>query len=311
MSIVCGSTSHGSTPIQAAAGVPASGANLRGDPPAKASDSVTTTTTKGAEPRVVEIEFLSARPVPFRMELSPRPDSSEYIELTPAPDDAAFQQRIRQVVQSEFARYPEGTLDSLVDLIIIGGEVSHSGRPVDGAYLFNLVFIAIGEKDLGRATDQRVAITLHHEISSLFRDRYRRTFDEVRFRAALPLRFVYEDERPDVNGSAPARPWESVVPLVYLEAGFLKPRAMRNLEQDLSSYAEELFVRPARLLRMFAGDSLVARKARVVRDFYVAIDARFAAILDGEGSTLFLPPATSTVELETSTPASSELPAAR
>ena len=227
------------------------------------------------------------------MEFSPSGEPEWVIELTSTPLASAVQDRIRNVVERELARYPAGSLDQILDAVLIGGDLTVGGLTARGAYAFGLVFLAIGERDWGQATDERVIATLHHEISSLFLRAHRDRFDETRFRGALPTGFRYEADRIENGEYQQIRGWEFDVSLGYLEAGFLKPWAMRSLEQDFNSYAEELFVRSPRLLRMFAPESLVGRKARVVRDFYLAIDPRFAEVFEGEGSTILFPQAQS------------------
>ncbi len=234
--------------------------------------------------RTVEIDFVSARPVPYRLDESCPPDPIRYIEVAPAPDGDAMRQRIRDLLQAEFSRYPDGILVPPLDLIVVGSSVSRTGQPSSGASLFDLTFIAMGEHDLGPATDERVARAFHHEMAKRFRQQFQSLFNESQFRAVLPPSFVYEEGHPGTPVPPPTGQWESVVTLGYLEAGFLKPGDMRSLAEDMDSYAEELLVRPSRLFRMFAADSPVARKAGVVRDFYLAIDPRFAPLIDGGGS---------------------------
>jgi hypothetical protein len=239
-----------------------------------------------------EISFYASAPIPLRMELPASGGGYAHLELTPAPVDPELERRIRSIVQSELGRYPTGTLDCL-DAVMIGGELTVAVNAAKGAYLLGIVFLTVGDADLGWATDDRVVSTLHHEISSVLLHAHRSRLDEARYRAALPAGFRYAEDQDSRVWLQPLRGWEFDVSLGYLESGFLEPWAMRGLEQDFNSYAEELFVRPPRLLRMFAPESLVGRKARVVRDFYLAIDPRFAEVFEGEGSPILFPQAQS------------------
>lgn len=242
------------------------------------------------EGRLPDIKFYSSAPIPLRMQLPVSGEGDVLFELTSAPVDPKLEQRVRSIVESELRRYPTGTLDCL-DAVMIGGELTVAVNAAKGAYLLGIVFLTVGDADLGWATDERVVSTLHHEISSVLLHAHRTRLDESRFRAALPADFRYAEQQDSRVWLRPIRGWEFDVSLGYLEAGFLKPWAMRSLEQDFNSYAEELFVRPPRLLRMFAPESLVGRKARVVRDFYIAIDPRFAELFEGEGSPILFPQA--------------------
>ena len=243
-----------------------------------------------AASRRPEVSFYSQAQIPLRMELPVSGEGDVLFELTSAPVDPKLEQRVRSIVESELRRYPKGTLDCL-DAVMIGGELTVAVNAAKGAYLLGIVFLTVGDADLGWATDERVVSTLHHEISSVLLHAHRSRLDEARFRAALPAGFRYAEDQDSRVWLQPLRGWEFDVSLGYLEAGFLEPWAMRCLEQDFNSYAEELFVRPPRLLRMFAPESLVGRKARVVRDFYIAIDPRFAELFEGEGSPILFPQA--------------------
>ena len=253
-----------------------------GSAPHATSSSSPPKTNVGGLP---DISFYSSAPLPLRMEVPFTGESEIVFELTPAPADPKLEQRVRSMVESELGRYPTGTLDCL-DAVMIGGELTVAKNAGKGAYLLGIVFLTVGDEDLGWQTDERVVSTLHHEISSVLLHEHRSQLDEARFRAALPAGFRYAEDQGVRVWLQPLRGWEFDVSLGYLEAGLLKPWAMRCLEQDFNSYAEELFVRPPRLLRMFSPESLVGRKARVVRDFYIAIDPRFAELFEGEGSPI-------------------------
>ena len=242
--------------------------------------------------RLPDISFYSSAPIPLRMQLPVSGERDVLFELTSAPVDPKLEQRVRSIVESELGRYPTGTLDCL-DAVMIGGELTVAKNAGKGAYLLGIVFLTVGDEDLGWATDERVVSTLHHEISSVLLHAHRSRLDEARYRAALPAGFRYAEDQDSRVWLQPLRGWEFDVSLGYLESGFLEPWAMRCFEQDFNSYAEELFVRPPRLLRMFAPESLVGRKARVVRDFYISIDPRFAELFEGGGSPILFPQAQS------------------
>ncbi len=231
---------------------------------------------------VPEIQFLLPRPVPFRMDSS-LPGAPSVIELAPIAFGTATRARIRQVLEREMAKYPPGTL-GVADLIIIGSTLEHNGRRVGGVYDMGLIFMAAGEADRGPETDADVARIFHHEVAHGLQLWYGSSFDEARFRAALPPGFVYRDELPDhqpqQQDGAPRGFGTYSLGLEQLEEGFLSPWAREKISEDVSYYAQQLLCRPALVLDLFAPDSRVGRKARVVRDFYAAIDPRFAALFE-------------------------------
>lgn len=229
--------------------------------------------------------FLGPRPpqFPFRMELTAPPDPPAVLELSPFAPGEAVQDRLRRLLRSEIARYPAGTLDGVVDKVIIGSTLTYNGHAAGGAYLVSIVFIAAGEQDAGAATDAHVVRAFHHEVSSILLHWPPGRFDEAKFRAALPEGFVYRYDRPSAAPDAPFAPSDNIPSLELIDEGFLIPWAKWNMEQDFNSYAEVLMSKPGLLLKTFAPESRVGRKARVVRDFYVTIDPRFEAMLDPDG----------------------------
>lgn len=238
-----------------------------------------------------KVEFVGPRPpdLPFRMDLSPGPpEPPAAIELSSVTFDEAAQNRLRRLLCVEMAKYPSDVLES-VSQVYVGGTLTYNGEAVGGFHFLGMVFIAAGEQDAGAWTDAHVARAFHHEVSHALMDAHRAKFDAARFREALPAGFVYTEERPVGVGGSPVieegphpgpGPGEDSPSLDLLHEGFLVPWAKRGMDEDFASYAEVLLRRPELLLVTFAPESRVGRKARVVRDFYVAIDPRFEAVLE-------------------------------
>lgn len=235
-----------------------------------------------------EIKFLLPRPVPFKMDFSPLPEEPSIVELAPVTFGEATQTRLRELLRTEMVKYPPGTLGAL-SAITVGSTLKYNGRPAGGFQFVGLVFIAAGEADTGAATDAHVVRAFHHEASHALMDAHGAAFDAARFRAALPERFKYRDELPGVVGAAVAKeappgPCEDSPSLDLLAEGFLVPWAKDSLHEDFSSYAEVLLRKPGLLLDLFAPDTRIGRKARVVRDFYVTLDPRFAQVFESARS---------------------------
>jgi hypothetical protein len=193
----------------------------------------------------------------------------------------------RRALEAAMDRYPAGFLGANLSLVVVFRSLEYNGLSPAGTYLFDQVYLAAGEYPAGEPRDIRIAQIFHHEVSSILLHRHRHLFDEARFRAANFPGFVYTDEADGADpvlavnrqhtaaGSTPSLP--------ELAWGFLVPYARTHVEQDFNTYAEILLWRPDLLLNLFAPDSPVGRKARVVRDFYIAIDKRFEAVLTPRG----------------------------
>lgn len=207
----------------------------------------------------------------------------------PAPRKEA--EAARAVIERELDRYPPGFITSdtsgrgVVAGVFIYRTLTVNGVPAGGTYVApGIVYLAVGTRAArGRIWEESIIRTLHHEISSQLLFRYRTLFDEEAFRALLPDGFVYEDERPGAEISDIRFDRNRVGSLQDLADGFLTEFASRNLEQDLNTYAEILMWRPE-LLDQFDARSRVARKAAIVRAFYISIDGEFEAVLEGSGA---------------------------
>jgi len=237
------------------------------------------------EGKTPTIEFAGPRPpqFPFRMDLTRPPEPPLVITGTPFSQDDVAQAQVRRVLEREFKKYPPGVLYATVGAVLVFNTLKVNERLAAGTYTIGLVFIAAGEHFVGEAWENDIAQTLHHEVSSLLLFQNFLKFDKQAFDATLPEKFVYIYDRPGANTEAPYTSDDFIPSLALLSDGFLVPWAMRNLEQDFNSYAEILLWRPELLLRVFAPDSAVGRKARVVRDFYIAIDKRFEAVFAPAG----------------------------
>lgn len=239
---------------------------------------------EAAEP-ALSLTFLGPRPAsfPFRMDWTVKPGRPVVFELSPFTLGSAAEDRLRKRLQSEVARYPAGTVTSVLDEVIIGDKLTLNGLSVGGTCQFGVVLIAAGEIDNESKIDTHVVRAFHHELSSVLLNSHSHKFDEARFRSALPAGFVYRDDRPDDDRTQRSDSQEFTATLELLEAGFLFPWAMDNVVQDFNSYAEVLMCRPELLLETFAPESRIGRKARVVRDFYLSIDPRFEEMFRKSG----------------------------
>lgn len=218
------------------------------------------------------------------MDLTDDPDHP--VVLTGSPLSSTEHDRLRPLLEAQLDRYPPGVLKApdgsktILGSVLVFRTLSVNGSPVAGTYYPGLVFLAAEAFPIaGAEQDAYLARALHHEVSSLLLLTFRRAFDEARFRAALPPGFVYADEAAGADPAQVFAATNSIRSIQHLADGFLATYADRNIEQDLNSYAELLLWKPELLLRTFAPDSRVGQKARIVRDFYIAIDPRFEALL--------------------------------
>ncbi|MCC6230929.1 MAG: hypothetical protein IT432_17090 [Phycisphaerales bacterium] len=194
----------------------------------------------------------------------------------PVPPDRI--DHIKGVVEKALSMYPPGFLASQLRGVIVENTIAYDSQSCNGTYIFDLVFIAAGAyPENGKRQDDYTTRAVHHEISSVLLNKHRGLFDEARFRSANPPGFVYADEGGPKLGSSPVNTSPEMPEMKY---GFLANYARQNLEQDFNSFAEVMLWEPGILLEPELSEMPIGRKARAVRDFYVAIDTRFASIFD-------------------------------
>lgn len=235
---------------------------------------------KRNRPERVPINFsqLTAR---FPLRIGDGPESV----LVGFPLALAHYDRVRRIVEAELRRYPPGLLEAELDDIVIFDTLSINDVPAGGTCFETMVFVAAGNGQGGLRSDRDIALTIHHEISRILRLWRDHLIDDQRFLAANPPGFEYVADQHraagiDLTDSDYFRTASFYISLTDLTQGFLEPGSRLHQNQDFTNYAHALFMNPTLLLRAFAPDSAVGRKARVVRDFYLAVDPRFATVFE-------------------------------
>lgn len=231
-----------------------------------------------------KVDFVRPWPPQTALRLDYAPDANPpgFLELSRFTAGRKVQERLRRILVAELSRYP-ADLQGMPDAIMIGSTLTHTGRSVGAAHMLGMVFIAAGDQDAGALTDAHVVRALHHEIAHSLLDVHGDKFDAKRFRELLPTGFTYVADQNPVAEQEPFAPGNDSPTLELLNDGFLVPWAKHSINEDFCSYSEVLLQRPDYLLDLFAANSVVGRKARVVRDFYIAIDARFASMFRTSG----------------------------
>lgn len=232
-----------------------------------------------------------APPTPeVRVPLGPlNMDLADIYDLTITGTPVPFVERdaVARIVRRELERYPRDTIVSaeagrtVVSAVYIYRDLNVNGGPAGGTYVPpGLVYLSAGTAETrGDIWEEFLVRALHHEVSSQLLFRHRTLFDEQAFRDVLPEGFVYEDERPNADSFDIHKDKPGVESLQDLADGFLTDYASRNIEQDFNTYAEILLWRPE-LLDQFAADSRVARKAAIVRQFYLKVSEDFRPLVE-------------------------------
>jgi hypothetical protein len=179
------------------------------------------------------------------------------------PADAAY---ALEGVEAALDQYPDGFVAKLIRAIFICGVLHVNGTRSGGTYGPLWIVLAAPADFNAESTRLTSYMGVHHELSSFVLRHAPTTLSA--WQALEPNNAAFtEDAR-----AAIARGLDDAAP--DPASGFLSAYAATNPENDFNTYAETMFAEPAKLVRLAKQHELVARKLRVVRDAYVAIDAR-------------------------------------
>jgi hypothetical protein len=194
---------------------------------------------------------------------------------TAADDDVA---RVRAVVETEAGKYPATFFERAKMVWVVEG-LSISTCPVGGTYSGDTVILSTrfgteGAAGCRVATETELAEIFHAELSSIVLSKDSECFPRDQWLREAPAGFAYAGDGLDAvrRGAAQMFPQCDGV-----EQGFLSQYALASIEEDVNAYAIWMMYRPNDL-RMFSRRvGAVARKAKLLRDFYLGIDGSFGA----------------------------------
>jgi len=175
------------------------------------------------------------------------------------------------------AVYPEGVLDTYAPRVLLAGRLEILSHRVGGTLQPGWVLLATDYLGPGNGSGA-LARVYHHEVSSLLIAS--RPFPDALWRAALPDAFSYPEG--DAARLAATRVHADDLEPFHAD-GFVSDYGVSSMENDINTYAELLLSDPGRLAALAIEYPAIARKARLVRDYYEALHPDFAARLAENG----------------------------
>lgn len=246
--------------------------------PAPAAKAIGTAT----EISGIKIEFATQA-----IRLAVGKENPESLVIAGTPMETPEASKVSAALARAAARYPATVLASVIDKVEFFQPLTVNDRPTTGAHAARTLMLA-GREILGFrfASEEDLERSFHNETASLLLERYPKLLDGAKFKGANPSIFNYADDI--MPGSFPASGYAHLrflpTRLSDLAEGFLSTLSNVSLEVDFAIYGEHLMWKPEVLLNTFAADSAVGKKTRVVRDFYLAFDPRFAAAFAPEAA---------------------------
>ena len=184
-------------------------------------------------------------------------------------------------IEAALSRYPSAFVGLLIKAIFVAGSIRIEGALAGGTYGPAWIILA-APIDIGAASIELTCrIGVHHELSSFV---YLRGQTVQRWQESEPKTWSFAGSaaRQLAGDRAPAPP---------VETGFLSAYGATSPENDFNVYAEKMMTEMGTVMRLAAIAPLVARKAALVRQAYLAIDPRMDRAFSELGmAAALLPP---------------------
>jgi hypothetical protein len=177
-------------------------------------------------------------------------------------------------IEPSLAQYPPGFVAGLIRAIFICGEMWIEGERAGGTYGPAWLLLS-APLDIGRA---RITLTnrrlVHHELSSLV---YYRGGNAQIWQETIPSDWAFRE-----SAAAQLRDRGSPPPV---ETGFLNAYGATSTENDFNIYAEKMMTEMNTVMQLAQRVPVIARKAALLRQIYVAIDPRMDDVFSALGMT--------------------------
>jgi hypothetical protein len=182
-------------------------------------------------------------------------------------------ERSKSIMITALDKYPTLLLKNnlksvyvLKSMIFYGVNYGGTNSPPDIVYVVN-DGVSMGY------TDIVIEKTFHHEFSSVLKYNY--GFDETAWRQVNPAGFVYFDEATGGAGAIKAGKASQVFDLKEHEIGFLYEYAESTLENDLNSFAENIFMGEESFFNIIESYDKLEMKLDLIVAFYNSLDPMF------------------------------------
>jgi Putative zinc-binding metallo-peptidase len=177
--------------------------------------------------------------------------------------------RIVPLIEDFASAFDSGFLRSNLKDIYLLSELRCFGKSYGGTNSLSALYLRVGTASQG-FTDRYLSLSLHHEFSSILMRNY--TFPSQEWTLINGPDFAYSQNSVEVLGQTALESPAGEL----LKAGFLNRYSMTTLENDFNEIASWLFVRREELCQFEVKYEKIARKSKLVIQFYNSIDPTLA-----------------------------------
>jgi len=182
-------------------------------------------------------------------------------------------ERSKNIMITALEKYPTQLLINNLKNVYVLKSMSFYGVNYGGTNSPpDIVYVANDGVSMGY-TDIVIEKTFHHEFSSVLKYNY--GFDETAWRQINPAGFVYFDEATGGAGAIKSGKASQVFDPKEHEMGFLYEYAESTLENDLNSFAENIFIGDESFFDTVESYEKLQDKLNLIVAFYNSLDPMF------------------------------------
>jgi hypothetical protein len=183
-------------------------------------------------------------------------------------------ERSKIIMINALDKYPTQLLKNILKNVYVLKSMSFYGVNYGGTNSPSNVYVANEGMNMGY-TDIAIEKTFHHEFSSVLYNNYRNLFDENSWRQINPAGFGYFDEATGGAGAIKAGKASQIFDPEEHEMGFLYEYAESTLENDINSFAENIFMGEESFFNTVESYDKLEMKLDIIVAFYNSLDPMF------------------------------------
>lgn len=187
------------------------------------------------------------------------------------PLERSERQRIINILDKAFDKYPESVLKNDLDRVYALKSLKFYGVSYGGTNSKNTIYLADDESN-PNYTNHFIEGVFHHEFSSILLRTYPEVLDEEIWNSINPSRFIYGNGGiiAILNGEASV-----LLDPKLFESGFLTKYSESAIEEDINVFAQNLFTGGHEFWEAVDTHKKIKKKASLLINFYHQIDPSF------------------------------------
>jgi hypothetical protein len=196
---------------------------------------------------------------------------SRRINATAEPLEPGERQRMIDILERAFSKYPDHVLRDNLDRIYALKSLTFYDLPYGGTNAKNTVYLADNPASPA-FTDNFIEGVFHHEFSSILMRSSLTSFNDKEWKKSNPSGFLYG--KGGVNAILNGEASLTLDPSLF-EQGFLNKYAQSALEEDINVFAQNLFTGGTSFWLIVDDHPRIRQKAELLIDFYHHLDPVF------------------------------------